>query len=210
MTTMTGADGRERCGWAGPDQIYLDYHDDEWGRPVTDDTALFEKICLEGFQSGLSWITILRRRAGFREAFAGFDPLAVSAFDDTDIERLLGDAAIIRHRGKITAAIANASATLAVQAEFGSLAAFIWSFEPDRTRPAPHALGDVAATTPESVALAKALKRHGFRYVGPTTAYAAMQSLGLVNDHLGGCFARDACQQQWVATEIPQLTKPLS
>ncbi len=195
--TVRGEDGRRRCPWgAGPPE-YRAYHDDEWGRPVADDVRIYEKLCLEGFQSGLSWLTILRKRDGFRRAFAGFEPEKVAGFGDGDVVRLLDDAAIIRHRGKIEAAIANARATLAVQADRGSLAALLWSFEPARRgRAAPVRLKDLAPQTPESVALAKALRRYGFRFVGPTTAYAAMQSLGVVNDHLQGCHGRTACEAE--------------
>ena len=186
--TVRGPDGLRRCGWSLSTTDYVAYHDDEWGRPVVDDTRLYEKLCLEGFQSGLSWLTILRKREGFRRAFAGFDPGVVARFDARDVERLLADAAIVRHRGKIEATIANARATIEVQDRYGSLAALVWSFEPRRRgRPVPEDLGDVPATTPESTALSKELRRHGFRFVGPTTAYAAMQSLGIVNDHLRGC-----------------------
>jgi DNA-3-methyladenine glycosylase I len=188
MAAGPGDDGVARCGWCLGSADYLAYHDDEWGRPVTDDVRLYEKVCLEGFQSGLSWLTILRKRPAFRSAFAGFDPATVARFDDDDVARLLADAGI-------EAAIANARATLEVQDRLGSLAALVWSFEPDRaSRPAPRVLGDVASTTPESTALSKALKRHRFRFVGPTTAYAAMQSLGVVNDHLTGCHVRDVCE----------------
>jgi DNA-3-methyladenine glycosylase I len=202
--TVTGADGRRRCQWAGTTPEYQAYHDEEWGRPVVDDVRLYEKLCLEGFQSGLSWLTILRKREGFRRAFAGFEPGKVAGFDDGDVERLLGDAGIIRHRGKIEAAIANARATLAVQAERGSLAALVWEFEPGRRgRAAPVRLGDLPPQTPESTALSKALRRSGFRFVGPTTAYAAMQSLGLVNDHLRGCHVRAACEEERRNLTIP-------
>ena len=202
--TVTGADGRRRCRWAGTTPEYQAYHDDEWGRPVADDVRLYEKLCLEGFQSGLSWLTVLRKREAFRRAFAGFEPAQVAAFDDGDVERLLGDAGIIRHRGKIEAAIANAGATLAVQADRGSLAALVWEFEPARRRrAAPVRLGDLQPQTPESVALSKALRRYGFRFVGPTTAYAAMQSLGLVNDHLKGCHVRSACEEERRRLTIP-------
>lgn len=183
-----------RCGWCLGDAQYIAYHDQEWGRPVRDDIRMYEKLCLEGFQSGLSWLTILRKREAFRVAFAGFDPQVVAEFDDTDVVRLLGDAGIVRHRGKIEAAIANARATLAVQERHGSLAGFVWAFAPDpAAQAAPRVLGDIPATTRESAAMAKALRAAGFRFVGPTTAYAAMQSLGLVNDHLVGCDARDRC-----------------
>jgi DNA-3-methyladenine glycosylase I len=198
-----GDDGRLRCGWCLSTEDYVAYHDDEWGRPVTDDVRLYEKLCLEGFQSGLSWLTILRKRPAFRTAFAGFEPARVARFDDDDVARLLADAGIVRHRGKIEATIANARATLAVQEDLGSLAALVWSFEPDRRRPAPRLLGDVPATTPESTALSKDLKRRGFRFVGPTTAYAAMQSLGVVDDHLAGCHAREVCEADRAEAEVP-------
>ena len=199
-----GADGRRRCPWSTGSDDYAAYHDDEWGRPVVDDVRLYEKLCLEGFQSGLSWLTILRKREAFRRAFAGFEPETVARFGDADVERLLGDAGIVRHRGKIEAAIANSRAVLDVQARHGSLAALVWSFEPRRRgRPAPARLGDLAASTPESTALSKELRRHGFRFVGPTTAYAAMQSLGLVNDHLRGCPARAACEADRRAAAVP-------
>jgi DNA-3-methyladenine glycosylase I len=199
-----GPDGRRRCGWCLAAPEYIAYHDDEWGRPVTDDVRLYEKLCLEGFQSGLSWLTILRKRDGFRLAFAGFEPLQVARFGERDVERLLGDAGIVRHRGKIEATIANARATLAVQERYGSLAALVWDFEPRRrARPVPERLGDLPAVTAESTALAKALRHHGFRFVGPTTAYAAMESLGLVNDHLKGCHVRVACNQARQATAVP-------
>jgi DNA-3-methyladenine glycosylase I len=200
---VRGGDGRLRCPWAAGTADYQAYHDDEWGRPVADDVRLYEKLCLEGFQSGLSWLTILRKREGFRQAFAGFEPEKVAAFDDADVTRLLGDAGVIRHRGKIEATIANARATLAVQAERGSLANLVWEFEPGRRgRAAPVRLGDLAPQTAESAALSKALRRYGFRFVGPTTAYAAMQSLGLVNDHLKGCHRRAACERERRALTI--------
>lgn len=201
-----GADGKRRCPWSTGTEDYAAYHDDEWGRPVVDDVRLYEKLCLEGFQSGLSWLTILRKREGFRAAFAGFDPEAVARFGEADVERLLGDAGIVRHRGKIEAAIANSRAVLDVQDRYGSLAALVWSFEPTRRgRPVPARLGDLPATSPESTALSKALKRHGFRFVGPTTAYAAMQSLGLVNDHLAGCHVRTACDRDRRAAVVAAL-----
>jgi DNA-3-methyladenine glycosylase I len=199
-----GDDGKRRCGWCTSAPDYAAYHDDEWGRPVTDDVRLYEKVCLEGFQSGLSWLTILRKRAGFRSAFAEFDPVAVAAFGERDVARLLGDAAIVRHRGKIEATIANARATLEVWERHGSLASLVWSFEPKRRgRPVPTRLGDLASITPESTALSKELKRFGFRFVGPTTAHAAMQSLGLVNDHLKGCHVRSACEADRRASTVP-------
>jgi DNA-3-methyladenine glycosylase I len=199
-----GEDGLRRCAWATSTDDYRAYHDAEWGRPVVDDIRLYEKLSLEGFQSGLSWLTILRKRPAFRKAFKGFDPRAVARFDERAVERLLGDASIVRHRGKIEATIANARATLAVQDARGSLAALVWSFEPSRRRKAPAKLGDVPATTPESTALAQALKGYGFRFVGPTTAYAAMQSLGLVNDHLARCHVRAACEADRRAIDPPR------
>jgi DNA-3-methyladenine glycosylase I len=196
ITVARGTDGLARCGWCTSDPDYIAYHDDEWGRPVVDDHRLYEKVCLEGFQSGLSWLTILRKRDGFRRAFEDFDPSVVARFTKKDVERLLTDAAIVRHRGKIEATIANARATLDVQDELGSLASLVWSFEPAGRRPVPRRLGDIPSVTPESTALSKALKRHGFRFVGPTTAYAAMQSLGLVNDHLSRCHVRRTCEDE--------------
>jgi DNA-3-methyladenine glycosylase I len=192
---VRGDDGRRRCGWCTAAPDYVDYHDLEWGRPVVDDVRIYEKLCLEGFQSGLSWLTILRKREGFRAAFGGFEPAVVAGFGAGDVERLLSDAGIVRHRGKIEAAVANARATLAVQERHGSLAALVWSFEPPRRRPAPKRMGDLDAVTAESTALSKALRQHGFRFVGPTTAYATMESLGLVNDHLSGCHVRSACEE---------------
>ncbi|MFE4688676.1 MULTISPECIES: DNA-3-methyladenine glycosylase I [Streptomyces] len=183
------ADGRPRCPWGLSTEDYLVYHDTEWGRPVHGDDALFERLCLEAFQSGLSWLTILRRREGFRSAFAGFRIPAVAEFTDVDKERLLADAGIIRNRAKIDATLANAK-VLAGWDE-GELDALIWSHAPDpATRPAPRTLGDVPAVTPESTALAKDLKKRSIRFVGPTTAYALMQACGLVDDHLADCVAR--------------------
>ncbi len=181
--------GRTRCWWAGDDATYVAYHDTEWGIPVHDDVRLFEKLCLEGFQAGLSWLTILRKRDAFREVFAGFEPASVARFDDRDVQRLLADARIVRHRGKIEAAIGNARATLDLVAVEDSLATFVWRYAPD-DHVAPRSMHDVPATTPESTALSKDLKRRGFRFIGPTTAYAFMQSMGLVDDHLVGCTAR--------------------
>lgn len=188
---VVGADGLARCAWGGSSPEYERYHDEEWGRVVRGETPLFERVTLEAFQSGLSWITILRKREGFRAALAGFDAEQVARFTDDDIARLLADPRIIRNRAKITAAIVNARAVLQVRdAVDGGLDALIWSFAPEPGRPAPQAPGDVPATTPESTALARALKRYGFSFVGPTTAYAAMQACGLVNDHYQGCHAR--------------------
>ncbi|MEV6011489.1 DNA-3-methyladenine glycosylase I [Streptomyces sp. NPDC051976] len=187
---VVGEDGLARCPWGLSTPDYVAYHDTEWGRPVHGDDALFERVCLEAFQSGLSWITILRRRETFRAAFDGFKIDAVAEFGDADKARLLADPGIIRNRAKIDASVANARAARALRDE-GGLDALVWSFAPDSaTRPAPRTVGDVPATTPESVALAKALKSHDFRFVGPTTAYALMQACGLVNDHLTDCFAR--------------------
>lgn len=197
VTLVRGADGRRRCPWSTSAPEYIAYHDVEWGRPVFDDGRIYEKLCLEGFQAGLSWLTILRKRDAFREVFAGFDPAKVARFDDDDVERLVRDPRIVRHRGKIEAAIANARATLAAQDGHGSLAELVWSHEPRRRgRPAPKGVGDIPAATVESKALSKTLAANGFRFVGPTTAYAAMQSLGLVNDHVAGCHARAACDRE--------------
>jgi DNA-3-methyladenine glycosylase I len=203
---IRGEDGRRRCGWSSSTPDYVAYHDEEWGRPVADDVRLYEKLCLEGFQSGLSWITILRKREAFRRAFKGFDPNKVAQFGPRDVERLLGDAAIVRHRGKVEATIANARATLAVQDDCGSLAGFVWHFAPRGRRAAPTMLGDVPSKTPESIALSKALSARGFRFVGPTTAYAAMQSLGLVNDHLRGCHVRADCERLRRSLTVPVTT----
>ena len=201
---VIGSDGRRRCPWGASSADYLAYHDNEWGRPVVDDIRLYEKLCLEGFQSGLAWITILRKRDNFRRAFAGFDPAVVARFGADDVERLLNDAGIVRHRGKIEATINNARATLDVQNRHGSLAALVWSFEPPTSARATSAgLGDVPVSTSESTALARVLKGEGFRFIGPTTAYAAMQSLGLVNDHVDGCWVRDACRADRDAATIP-------
>ena len=183
---IPGEDGVLRCPW-GADPAMLDYHDLEWGRPVRDEQGLFERVCLESFQSGLSWLVILRKRENFRAAFAGFDPAVVAAFGDDDVERLLGDAGIVRNRLKIEAAIGNARAVLALD---GSFASWLWTFAPSSAAPAPRTVADVPATTPQSAAMAAALKKAGFRFVGPTTAYALMQATGMVDDHLVGCVAR--------------------
>jgi len=176
------------------------YHDEEWGRPVTDDRGLYERMVLEGFQSGLSWLTILRKREGFRAAFAGFEIDAVAGFGERDVERLLADTAIVRHRGKIEAAIANARAAAALDMP---LAELIWSFAPRGRRPAPRPGDALPPLTPESTALAKELKRRGFRFVGPTTAYATMQACGLVNDHIAGCFVRGEVGREQRARGYP-------
>lgn len=190
---VPGPDGELRCPWAVSTADYLAYHDVEWGRPVHGDAALYERLTLEAFQSGLSWLTILRKRAGFREAFAGFDPAVVANYDDTDAKRLMSDDRIVRNRAKIAAAITNARALVRLRdAEGdGALDRLIWSFAPDGHREPPKLLSDVPRSTPESAALAKALKRHGFVFVGPTTAYATMQATGVVNDHLDACVARE-------------------
>ena len=186
-----GDDGRARCWWGASTDDYVAYHDDEWGRGVDEDRRLFEKLCLEGFQSGLSWLTILRKRENFRAAFADFDPGAVADFGENDVERLLGDAGIVRHQGKIRSTINNAGRALELIDEFGSLAAYFW----------PHAVlgapppAELVATTDLSTALSKDLKRRGWSFVGPTTVYAFMQAMGLVNDHLDGCWVRDACER---------------
>jgi DNA-3-methyladenine glycosylase I len=192
-----GSDGRSRCWWGASTPDYEQYHDEEWGRPVRDDRSLYERMVLEGFQSGLSWLTILRKRENFRAAFANFDIDTVAEFGERDVNRLLGDAGIVRHRGKIEAAIANAVAARAMRADGESLSELIWSHAPSGRRRAPRALDDLPATTPESTALSKELKKRGFRFVGPTTAYALMQACGLVNDHLAGC---------WVRAEVEALS----
>ncbi len=179
-----------RCWWCGDDPDYLRYHDDEWGVAVHSDARLFEKVCLEGFQAGLAWITILRKRPAFRAAFADFDPTEVAGFGPRDVDRLLTDAGIVRHRGKIEATITNARAYQDLIAADGSLDAYVWRFAPEQAPPAPRTADDVPAVTRESTALSKDLKRRGWRFVGPTTAYAFMQSMGLVNDHLAGCVSR--------------------
>ena len=182
-------DGRTRC-WPVRDEIARAYHDEEWGRPVRDESLLLEKVCLEGFQSGLSWDTILRKRPAFRAAFADFDAGVVARYGDAEVERLMQDAAIVRNRRKIEATIANARAVVEMHARGDSLTALIWAHEPPPA-PAPASFGEVAAATPESAALARELKRRGFRFVGPTTVYALMQAVGVVNDHLAGCWVRE-------------------
>jgi DNA-3-methyladenine glycosylase I len=199
---VRGADGVSRCWWAGDDALYLAYHDDEWGRPVTDDILLFEKICLEGFQAGLSWLTILRKRDHFRRAFAGFDFARVARFGARDVSRLRDDPGIVRHRGKIESTINNARCAEALAGECGSLAAYFWQWEPGaESRPrrvTRDALARLDAPS-EAAALSKDLKRRGWTFVGPTTLYAFMQAMGLVNDHVQGCAARnpvDAARQR--------------
>lgn len=186
-------DNISRCWWVGSDPAYIHYHDDEWGRPVTDDCRLFEKISLEGFQAGLSWLTILRKREHFRVAFAGFDPVVVAGFGAKEVEQLLQNAGIIRHRGKIEATINNAARALEVQQEFGSLCRYLWQFEPPESeRPRqfdPETLKKYT-TTPAAQSLAKDLRKRGWRFVGPTTIYAFMQAMGMVNDHVADCLCR--------------------
>ncbi len=186
MGLVTGADARPRCWWCGADPEYVAYHDREWGRPVRDETRLFEKLCLEGFQAGLSWLLILRKRAAFREAFAGFDPARIATFAPADVARLLADARIVRNRAKIEATIGNARALLALQESGATLTDLVWSHAP-QPRPRPSTASEVPATTPESRALSQALHARGFRFVGPTTVYALMQACGVVDDHLAGC-----------------------
>nr|WP_312797430.1 DNA-3-methyladenine glycosylase I [Tianweitania sp.] len=190
---VRGDDGLTRCAWGGSTPDYIPYHDKEWGRPMADDHRLFEKICLEGFQSGLSWLTILRKRENFRAAFAGFDFSVVAGFGEADVERLVADAGIIRHRGKITSTINNAKRAVEMKAEFGSLAAYFWGFEPpadERPKIVDWETIRANPTTPASIRLSKDLKKRGWTFVGPTTVYAFMQAMGLVNDHIEGCACR--------------------
>jgi DNA-3-methyladenine glycosylase I len=194
--TVAGADGLARCPWGAAPPEYVAYHDREWGRVVSDDRAIFEKICLEGFQSGLSWLTVLRKRPAFRAAFAGFDAAVVARFGKGEVAGLLADAGIIRHRAKIEAAIANARALTSMWERGLALSAVLWSHEPVRAQEAPVVLADVPAWTPESKSLAAELAGLGFRFVGPRTAYATMQSLGVVNDHLAGCYCRAECEAE--------------
>jgi DNA-3-methyladenine glycosylase I len=201
--TFTAEDGLTRCHWCAATPDYVAYHDEEWGFPVWDDFRLFEKLCLEGFQSGLSWRTILTKRENFRKAFCGFDFHRVAQFTTQDVERLLQDAGIVRHRGKIEAVINNAHCAQALVQEAGSLATFIWRYAPTQ------ALGpQVVATSPESVALSKALKQRGWKFVGPTTMYAFMQSMGLVNDHAADCVVRQRVEQAWISTPPSRLVLP--
>ena len=185
---MVGVDGVARCPWGAGDPVNLAYHDTEWGMRVSGEAAHLERLTLEAFQSGLSWLTILNKREAFRAAFAGFDADLVAAFDDRDVERLMADAGIVRNRRKVDAAITNARATVALR-DAGGLEAFIWSFRPDPA-PAPRTTAEVPTTTPASLALSKALKRAGFAHVGPTTMHALMEAIGLVDDHLEGCHRR--------------------
>ncbi|HEV2712616.1 MAG TPA: DNA-3-methyladenine glycosylase I [Gaiellaceae bacterium] len=195
---VRGDDGVVRCFWGASAPEYVAYHDSEWGFPVADDHRLFEKLCLEGFQSGLSWLTILRKREGFRRAFANFDFEQVARFGARDVERLLADASIVRHRGKIEATVNNARRAVELVEQEGSVAAYVWRFEPDAASRPKRLTWDVLlemGQTPESQALAKDLKRRGWRFVGPTTVYAFMQAMGLVNDHVDGCDARAAVER---------------
>jgi DNA-3-methyladenine glycosylase I len=194
---VRGQDGCARCWWAGQAPDYAAYHDDEWGRPVRDDRRLFEKLCLEGFQSGLSWLTILRKREHFRRAFSDFEFARIAGFRKRDVDRLMQDAGIVRHRGKIESTINNARCALALREEFGSLASYFWQYEPSpgsRPRRLTRRALTALTSTAESTAMSRDLKRRGFSFVGPTTAYAFMQAMGLVNDHLEGCHARPVAE----------------
>jgi DNA-3-methyladenine glycosylase I len=210
-----GEDGVVRCAWCGDDPLYRRYHDEEWGFPVADERRLFEKLCLEGFQSGLSWLTILRKREGFRAAFAGFDPAKVARFGARDVARLLSDAGIVRHRGKIESTVNNARRLLELRSEGGSLAALAWSFEPakaDRPKRLTWPVLLTMAKTPASVAFSRELRRRGWTYVGPTTAYAFMQAMGLVNDHVEGCAIREraASARRSFRAPPPVIPSPVS
>jgi DNA-3-methyladenine glycosylase I len=210
---IVGEDGRARCFWSGSAPEYMDYHDREWGRPVSDDVRLFEKICLEGFQSGLSWLTVLRKRENFRRAFAGFDFEKVARFGEKDVKRLLADADIIRHRGKIESTINNAKRAIALAEEAGSLAAYFWRFEPElkkRPKKLDWATLKTMSKTEESIALSRDLKKRGWTFVGPTTVYAFMQAVGLVNDHLEGCFRRSEVERERKAFKRPSGRSPPS
>ena len=187
---ISGDDGKLRCSWCVGHDDYVAYHDSEWGFPVADDRQLFEKLCLEGFQSGLSWLTILRKREAFRRSFVAFDFEKVSRFGPRHVERMLKDASIVRHRGKIESAIGNARQALSLVDEFGSIAAYVWRYERDSPK-----RSETASTSPESVALSKDLKKRGWTFVGPTTVYAFMQAMGLVNDHSRGCMARPRAEK---------------
>jgi DNA-3-methyladenine glycosylase I len=205
---VPGPDRKLRCLWGASAPEYLPYHDEEWGRPTADDVRLFEKVCLEGFQSGLSWLTILRKREAFRRAFGGFDPERVARFGPRDVARLLADAGIVRHRGKIESTIHNARRALDLRDEAGSLAAYFWRFEPapsSRPRRLTWPVLQRMATTPESVALSKDLRRRGWTFVGPTTVYAFMQAVGIVNDHLDGCAFRGEAERSRRSFARPAL-----
>jgi len=204
---FAAADGLLRCRWCAATPAYLHYHDTEWGLPVTDDRRLFEKLCLEGFQAGLSWLTILNKREAFRTAFAGFDAERLARYTEADVSRLLGDAGIVRHRGKIVSAINNAQRVIELRAEFGSLAAYAWGFEPPAASRPPaftHEVLRAISSSPQSLAMSKDLKRRGWSFVGPTTVYAFMQAMGLVNDHLEGCHVRGRALAQRGALDVPR------
>ena len=195
---ISGDDGKPRCAWCAGHDDYVAYHDAEWGFPVGDDRRLFEKLCLEGFQSGLSWLTILRKREAFRRSFAGFEFRKVARFGPRHVERILEDASIVRHRGKIESTIGNARRAISLIEEFGSIAAYVWRYEPEtKARPITR------STSPEAVALSKDLKKRGWTFVGPTTTYAFMQAMGLVNDHLPGCAARPRAENARTAFRRP-------
>jgi DNA-3-methyladenine glycosylase I len=199
-----GSDGRRRCWWGASSPEYERYHDDEWGRPVTDDRGIYERLTLEAFQSGLSWLTILRKRENFRAAFGNFEIDAVARFGARDVKRLMADAGIVRNRSKIDAAIANARAAAALD---GSLAELVWSYAPDRRRRALRAREEIPVTTPESTALARELKRRGFGFLGPTTVYATMQACGMVNDHLAGCHVRGEVERERAGAKATVLAR---
>ena len=199
---IKGADGQRRCRWCGDDELYVSYHDGEWGHAVTDDIRLFEKICLEGFQAGLSWITILRKRENFRAGFDGFDFIKVQHYSEKDVQRLLGDAGIIRHRGKIEATIHNAQRAIEMVEEFGSLAKYFWGWEPE-VGSQVRSMADIPATTDISKALSKDLKKRGWKFVGPTTCYAFMQAMGLVNDHLQACTSHQTVEDKRQSLKRP-------
>lgn len=201
---VVGEDGLARCAWGVAPPEYRAYHDDEWGRPVAEDDRVYEKLCLEGFQAGLSWLTILRKREAFRRAFGGFDPVLVASFGDEEVDRLVGDPGIVRHRAKILAAITNAKATLALRNRGVSLAALVWRHRPAEDRVRTRS-SDVPPSTPESSSLSATLRRNGFAFVGPTTVYAAMQSLGVVNDHLAACKWHRVAEAQRDAFVVPKL-----
>jgi DNA-3-methyladenine glycosylase I len=201
MNLYIAADARPRCGWAGAAPDFLDYHDREWGYPVADDIRLFEKISLEGFQSGLSWRTILAKRENFRAAFAGFDFHAIAAYGERDVAQLLGNPGIVRHRGKIEAVIHNARRAVELQSEAGSLAAFFWRYEPS---PGELGVPQSASTSPASITLSKELKKRGWKFVGPTTVFAFMQAMGLINDHAHGCVIRPMVMAQRASFTPPR------
>jgi DNA-3-methyladenine glycosylase I len=206
---VTGDDGRARCFWGASDPLYLPYHDREWGFPVKDDVRLFEKLCLEGFQAGLAWITILRKRPAFRKAFKGFEPEAVARMNTLSVERLLRDPGIVRHRGKIESTLQNARRYLELREEFGSLAAYVWRFEPaakERPRKLTWTALRRMSQTPTSQALSKDLRQRGWAFVGPTTAYAFMQAMGLVNDHIEGCHAREPALAKRRTFRLPKAS----